>query len=594
MKIKRKIDAILSQSTGRQLLWLFIITIVLLLIFFAIAYLFFDGFLWQDIVALFLDPGCFGGKGNHDAFRLIVSLVGCFTFSALLISVFSNIIDNISESWHQGRVRYSHKNHIIILGSATHSINILKHCSLFPDVDIVVMTSADVELYRHLLERTELPADVRRRIVLYNGERDNMDNLKSIHPELSSRIFIVGENDEVDHDNINLRACNLLQSICSNLSSDVFVTVVMDDYSTMEVIARTNSVKNSFLHIDFVNIGEYQAEKLIVNTDFMPILTEECNDSAHFVIFGNSEMARIVSLTIAHNAHYPNFTNYGKRTRLDFISSDIEPMMRDFVSTYESLFTLCNWYFYNDGIVEAHKPSPEMGDYLDIEWHFYNYSVYSETIKTHYNEICNDNHGATRIIVCEENDKMSLDTTLHLPQLLRCIPIAVYQQNSCDILSQAVTTGLYGDITIFGYANETDSDPLFLHRIERGVKVNYFYANRYNSTPPKYELDAWYQISEAHKFSSIYAGNASVLRNKTTDDNTSDYILCEMEHRRWSVSCLILGYRALSLADSAQAREDKDKFKELKRSYIHPDITPFDNLSEEEQSKDKLIISAMK
>ena len=44
MKIKRKIDAILSQSTGRQLLWLFIITIVLLLIFFAIAYLFFDGF----------------------------------------------------------------------------------------------------------------------------------------------------------------------------------------------------------------------------------------------------------------------------------------------------------------------------------------------------------------------------------------------------------------------------------------------------------------------------------------------------------------------------------------------------------------------
>lgn len=67
-----------------------------------------------------------------------------------------------------------------------------------------------------------------------------------------------------------------------------------------------------------------------------------------------------------------------------------------------------------------------------------------------------------------------------------------------------------------------------------------------------------------------------------------------MEHRRWCVSCLILGYQVLTLKEQEEACRDKTKFKALKKVYIHPDITPFELLSDEEKQKDKLIISAMK
>ena len=109
-------DKLISQGTGSQLLWLLILCLVLWLTLYAVSNLFFAGLVWQDIVALFLDPGCFGGADKHDVFRLAVALLGCFTFSALLVSVFSNIIDNISDNWRQGRLRYTHKEHIIIFG----------------------------------------------------------------------------------------------------------------------------------------------------------------------------------------------------------------------------------------------------------------------------------------------------------------------------------------------------------------------------------------------------------------------------------------------------------------------------------------------
>ncbi len=594
MKIRRKIDAILSQSTGQQLLWLFVICIVLLVVLFVLTNLFFDGLVWQDIIALFLDPGCFGGKGEHDIFRLIVSLIGCFAFSALLISVFSNIINNISDNWHSGRVRYSHNNHIIILGSGNHCIMMLKEMSTFPNTDIVIMTSSDVENFRKLLDCTQLPKDVRNRIVLYNGERNNMENLISIQPMLADKIYILGENDEADHDNINLQACKLLSEICVSSKQDIYVTVVMENFSSMEVISRYNDVSDSHLKIDYINIREYQAEGLIVDSDFMPIIKENDNDYAHFIIFGNGEIARIMALTIAHNAHYPNFTKCRKRSKIDLISDNIEPMMREFVTAYHYLFNLSNWSFYSNGNVEHHSPSVDYGDYLDIEWGFYNSSAYSDSVKEYFSELSKNDDAITRIVICEENDELSLNLTLHLSSLLKNYPVAVYQRNSSDILEMAVKTNLYGNITVFGSGNDVVSDSLFLHRIERGMKVNYFYDKMYNPNHSSSELNAWYSIPEAHKFSSIYSGNASVLRNKVSDNDTSEDVLCEIEHRRWCVSCLILGYQALTLKESEEARRDKTKFKALKKAYIHPDITPFELLSDEEKQKDKLIISAMK
>lgn len=55
--LKRKIDIVLSEGHGRQLLWLFAITLVCIIIAVFIAtVIFHDTLEWQYVVGLFLDP----------------------------------------------------------------------------------------------------------------------------------------------------------------------------------------------------------------------------------------------------------------------------------------------------------------------------------------------------------------------------------------------------------------------------------------------------------------------------------------------------------------------------------------------------------
>ena len=62
MILKRKIDLLLAKSNGAQLMWLLGLSVASLAIAIVVAqWVFDDGtIVWQDVVAVFLDPGCFG------------------------------------------------------------------------------------------------------------------------------------------------------------------------------------------------------------------------------------------------------------------------------------------------------------------------------------------------------------------------------------------------------------------------------------------------------------------------------------------------------------------------------------------------------
>lgn len=124
MILKRKIDLLLAKSNGAQLMWLLGLSVASLAIAIVVAqWVFDDGtIVWQDVVAVFLDPGCFGGAGAHDWFRLILALLSVFLFSALLVSVFTNLFENIREAAQVGERRYALRGHVLILG----------HCAQLP------------------------------------------------------------------------------------------------------------------------------------------------------------------------------------------------------------------------------------------------------------------------------------------------------------------------------------------------------------------------------------------------------------------------------------------------------------------------------
>ena len=66
--------------------------------------------------------------------------------------------------------------------------------------------------------------------------------------------------------------------------------------------------------------------------------------------------------------------------------------------------------------------------------------------------------------------------------------------------------------------------------------------------------------------------------------------MCEMEHRRWMMSCLLMGYLPMTINESAAVRQDKVLFKQYKNNNIHADITTYSLLNEEEKGKDLLLI----
>ena len=150
-------------------------------------------------------------------------------------------------------------------------------------------------------------------------------------------------------------------------------------------------------------------------------------------------------------------------------------------------------------------------------------------------------------------------------------------------------------------------------RSRNGQRVNFIYNQAYGDKDGiKYtnEIDAWYVLPEAHKFSSIYCANAMYIRSRSfglpdfdtsalTDDQRR--AIYEVEHRRWTMSALILGYSPVTekMRDEWKKRREasetaaKDEYKALKNKFIHMDITPYEDLITSEKDKDELIISRL-
>lgn len=590
--IRRKIHTILSRGTGSQLLWLTVLCIVTFAVICLTARLFRTGLSWLDLASLFL--GEFGAEGSHGMFRLIVTLAGCFAFSALLVSVFSNIIDNISGAWHNGEVRYRHKGHILILGGEKHIGKMLRETAGLPPRDIVVMTSSGAVQLRERLQREDIPEKVLSRLTVYSGRRDSITDLRSASADKASLIYVLGESRDEKEDPATLRCIGLLKDICRNSPGTIRCYALLHDSATTEIMERsTAAAETGALRADYVNRNEYEAEKLLVDTDFLPAITD-AGESLDLLILGCSDIARAAAFTAAHIAHYPAPEGSPARTRITIAAKGASAFAERLELSREGLMRLSHWSVTReDGSILRHTPEEEYGDYLDIEWNFIDSSPESALTYRLWRQSGGSPDSLTRIIVCGDSDMESLHWYLHLPSSLRDVSTAVYLEESTAGLDAASRTGQYNPVTVFGAASDTSADALLLKRASRGKRVNYKYDRAYCEKPSRSAEEAWDRIPEAHKLSSINCGNAIPLRLRCISEDTPAEVLCETEHRRWMMSCLLTGYSPLPLKEAAQARLDKDLMRELKKAYIHPDIAPFSSLTQEEKDKDLLIVSNM-
>ncbi len=596
--MKQKFERMLSEGRGKQLLWLILLIIVVLLILLIVNWLF-VGMRWQDIIPGFLGVG---GYGNHQLFKLITGLLGRFLFSALLISIFVKIFDNVSNSYRNGENSYPFSDHVLVIGAGKHlkdMLSAIRNHEGYEGKDILVMTAVDVEQLRKQMEIQLADAAFCKKVNYFHRERHMLKYLKDAYADKACAIYILGEDDEIGHDSLNIRCLNLLKELCVGDCSVIPCYMVMEMHTTLNVFNHMKDTNSSRLDVEVVNESDYAVERLLTRTDYLPAFsTNETSKRLHLVIAGNSEISRSFAIVSAQLCHFPNFTGRGNRTKISLIGYGKEE--RDgFIANQCGLFDLCHYRYVSSEKVEEFTPKEDYGDFLDIEWEFVDGDLLSPFVRNLMESWTKDLSETMEIAVCFSDDETNAYMALHLPRQVydSRVNIAVCHNGYTELMDEAISTGMYGNIYMFGNSDAGD-DPLFLQRTAMGKRVNRVYDMKYGNPSAKDAEEAWKRLPYAHKQSSIASANSITMKMRCFKiEPTIEYIrslsdeekncLSEVEHRRWMMTQLLMGYYAATYEE----RKDRSHFMELKNEkFVHLDIAPYDELPGEEE-KDLLIIN---
>ena len=559
------------------------------------------GMTWQEVLGLYMDPGNFNGPGKHDAFRVLIVLSGVMLFSALLISVFSNVFQNISSSYKKGITRYGFRNHILILGS-NHMLKgmllAIKKNKNLKDKDIVVMTINDVEKLRDNMEAFIDDEFFSKRITYYYDDRCSYKHLAKACADKASIIYVIGESEEPLHDSMNLECLGLLNRLCQGDGAPVTCYIIMEKHFSQEIIQFIKRDPLSRLRTEIINDKDYAVEQLLIDTDFLPSFSPDSKQYLHVVIAGATSVSRSFAIVTAGICHFPNFRDGNYRTVITFIDENMYNRMNDYISSRQHIFDLSHYRYVSPQRVESHVPKLEYGDFLDVEWEFVDGRMSSPFCRNMLVEWCNDPKQKFVIAICHDDGEINLPISLHLPKeiFLNHIPVAVYQNKHAELVSMANSSERFKNLVCFGEA-VLYNDALFLLHSLRGKRINYLYNRQFDNHSCSSEDEAWSKTIHVHQLSSIASANSIPLKmrrfnlfptRECFDSITKEQLDClsEVEHRRWMMSVLQMGY----CAATKEQRQHRENFKSLKeKELIHLDIAPYNELPFETK-KDEFIV----
>ena len=325
-----------------------------------------------------------------------------------------------------------------------------------------------------------------------------------------------------------------------------------------------------------------------IQLDYEPI-TIHSDKHVHLVIFGMGEVAETLAIQTAHVAHYPNYVrNHSLRTRITMIAPQAEMQSEGFIKRYQHLFDNSYYRIVNPSEEKAvkvfHKPMYEgrREDFVDVEWEFVDAEIWNPDVREKLKQWACDESQLLTVVMADKDADKNVAKSLFLPDELyqRSIPIHKYNPNDVEY-----------DVTM----------PL----VQMAKNVNYIYDRCYNDNIENWQgrvlssveinpVDRdslWDKLSNVKRWSSIY--NAMTIPSKmrsiglTEDDWEKFYdisqqdieILAQVEHNRWNVEELILGFRPCTDEEqeriAADVETQKDAFKARK---IHYDLRAYNDL----------------
>ena len=605
-----RIDRLLSQGQGRQILYMAIVVSVLVAFFWGISAAFGLSFTIGQIIQLILAPGEFVEHGdNHLIYQVFVNLVGLVLVSSLLISLLSNIVENRASAFSRGLLRYRFHNHIVFLGADDMLVDtIIGQCSKDEHQPIVVLTEQDAEEVRKRIMAQLQDKVLRRRLVVLYGHRTQKEQLASVYAHTAQRVFILGEPEEEDHDSKNILSLSLIKDLAEENEHTIECYFLCNHLNTLRILQLQTQPLPPHLHLTVMNTCESWAQRVLVNDGTYPSLNRhehyspDDKEFVHLVLLGASQMAYAMAFTAAHMGHYPNYIKQGIRSRITFIDPQMD-IHSDFLrSHYASLFHLARrshirWEQTPQGrktITENYVPEPD-NDFLDIEWEFISARPDMPEVRQLMEQWAMDEQRILTIAVCMDDMRNGLATALYLPDVImtKKIPVLVYQSTNSALAEWTKDFTRYTNIYPFGM-REDCYDKTFQNRLYWAQQANEAYEDNAARLNPQRKRKHWYDLKLTLQFSNLYSANYCYAVLQHVDEQYR----ARLEHQRWMIERLLLGYKAMSKAERIRIEQlpEAEKWKEMDRldpSFEHPNIQPFEELTKESVHKDEVMVQCI-
>ena len=295
---------------------------------------------------------------------------------------------------------------------------------------------------------------------------------------------------------------------------------------------------------------------------------------------------------------------------------------------------LCEEYILKEGLSQKGK---DYG-FLDVEFEFIKGDIFSQQVQQVIGEWAKDSDNQyLSLFIALSNHRTNFVMAMNLPDEVydNAIPVFIRQGRSDNFVSNLREASLkkgeepynqfdngalkeekrpsrYSNLYPFGM-DETAyySDDIHL---KRAKLINYLYetadygsytfkgALELNSMPEEQIWrDAevyWRKLSVALKWSNLYSAysidtklaSIRAIRGLDPQDRSRDLesfqdaeisFMAEVEHNRWNMEKLLMGFRKPSASEDAYRAKDaflKSELKKNKKHFIHPDIRPFAEL----------------
>lgn len=596
------------------------------------------------VLELILDPGSFVGSYNYGNwwFQLLVVLVGATLFTSFLIGATGNLLSRRVESLTKGQYSYDFEDHIVILGASSILENLLKQIG-GNGKDIVIQTDRDVENVRETVLSYADPSVMKNVYVVF-GKRTNKTSLSGICVNKASSIYVIGEDDEKQHDGLNLKCWHFITEMCAGCTNVKDCYLVLDRLTTHNVFSyRKDSCSTENLRLNIVSAVENMAQGVLVSGKVKDIdyplldrdgIGADSEVNVHLVIVGMTQVAYAMAITAAHICHFPNFRSKNKRTKITFVQKDIRQELDFWMGHFNSLMDVSYSEYVSwdaDGKKEVVKMYPKseyvnplLSDekgFLDIEWEFIDAGIEDLHVRNYIRE-CVAKDGKSEYLslaFCGHDAESNVAASLYLPDEVFAnddIPVFVYQPLTRWVLATAKEAGRYSNLYPFGM--RTDCFDPQQERLLWAKRIKYIYdhGGKYDKMATAQVLDAgWYNLGEKYtnQQSNVYAANQVPvkLRSVSLDPKAATSIphedvevLAEVEHNRWNMEKLLNGYSALPYttrmdlirrqlsAVEAEREKASKETKALKNNlFHHADIAPYDELLDSSKRYDINIVA---